>query len=193
MRGDEPGATVQRLFLSMLAGLIIAIAPAMAAFAPDANLRVVIIRHAEKPPHGAHLSCRGKDRAEQLAQMLGQRFGRPDAIYVPRVGPGNSSKHARMLETITPFAIQQNLPINSEFAETDVSSVAKQVLGLHGTVLMVWEHSEIAPLAQALGIARPPKWPGDDFDSIWTITFHGGHASLAVGAEMLTPAADCDS
>jgi hypothetical protein len=97
-----------------------------------------------------------------------------------------------MFETVAPLAIKNNLVVNSKFAEADVSSVASEVLALHGTVLMVWERSQIVPLAQALGVARPPKWPAHDFDSIWAITFPAGKASLVIDKENLAPANECN-
>jgi hypothetical protein len=165
--------------------------PEPAAAAPASELKIVLLRHAEKPEKGEHLSCQGQNRALQLPAVLERRFGRPDYVYVPAIATGRATKHARMFETISPFAIKENLVVDSKFAESDVASVADEVLALRGTVLMVWEHSQIVPLARALGVAGPLTWPGSDFDSIWVITFQKGRASMSVEKQDLAPAAEC--
>jgi hypothetical protein len=66
---------------------------ACVAFAPTAGaqqsteLRVVIIRHGEKPKTGDNLSCQGENRALALAKVLKTKFGRPDFTYVPAMKP----------------------------------------------------------------------------------------------------------
>jgi hypothetical protein len=43
------------------------------------------------------------------------------------------------------------------------------VLAQTGTVLLVWEHKEIAPLAALIPDAPkiPKRWPDDRFDIVW--------------------------
>jgi hypothetical protein len=166
-------------------------AAAPAAAAPSSDLKIVILRHAEKPKEGDNLSCKGLNRALQLPAVLERKFDRPRYVYVPSLSNGRSSKHARMFETVAPFAIKENLTVNSKFEESDVAAAATEVLTLDGTVLMVWEHSQIPPLARALGVPQPPSWPEDDFDTIWVITFPGGRASMSIDREGLAPAPDC--
>lgn len=172
--------------------VITAIAISLAADgAPDPNLKIVIIRHAEKPDDGDNLSCKGMNRALQLPAVLKQKVGIPDHTYVPTLDCGKSTNHARMFQTIAPFAVKHNLKINSSFGEKDFDKVAPDVLKRHGTVLMVWEHSAIPALAESLGIKDPPKFKDGDFDSIWTITFPSGVATLTLDKEGLTPSDDC--
>src|SRR5690348_18431569 len=92
---------------AVLVGLL-ASAPARSA-----DLQVVIIRHGEKPENGDNLSCRGQNRARALPAVLMRKFGKPDYTYVPSLKMGESTKHARMFQTVTPFAVQQNLTIDS--------------------------------------------------------------------------------
>lgn len=155
------------------------------------DLTVVIIRHGEKPENGDNLSCQGEHRALQLPPVLSAKFGKPAFTYVPSLNQGKSTTHARMFQTVAPFAITQNLTINSKFDEDDYSGVAKDVQNRTGTVLMVWEHSAIPSLATALGISKPPSWAGSDFDSIWIITYKGGKATLTQDQEGITPATSC--
>jgi hypothetical protein len=155
------------------------------------ELEIVIIRHGEKPDAGENLSCQGENRALALPPVLMNMFGRPELAYVPKLKTDASTQHARMFQTVTPFAVQQNLTINSKYAEDDVVGVAKDVRRQSGLVLMVWEHSQIPKLAKALGVSNPPSWGKDDFDSIWVVTPSGGKATLKTAAEGLNPSPTC--
>jgi hypothetical protein len=147
-----------------------------ATTAPDSSLKVVIIRHGEKPETGDNLSCQGEQRALQLPAVLYQKFNKPEYTYIPTLEPGKATKHARMFQTVTPFAVKYNLTVDSKFDKDDYSKIAKNVLEKTGTVLMVWEHKAIQPIAQQLGVKNPPAWNGNDFDSIWVITYQDGKA-----------------
>ena len=158
----------------------------------DSNLTVVMIRHGEKPDDGDNLSCQGENRALQLPAVLYQKFKIPDYTYVPTLGLGKETKHARMFQTVSPFAIKYNLTVDSKYEKDDYSKVAKNVLEKTGTVLMVWEHKAIPHIAEQLGVKNPPSWEDQDFDSIWVITYPKGEAELSIGQEGLNPSADCN-
>ena len=81
--------------------------------------------------------------------------------------------------------------LNSTFGEKDWTHAAPDVLKKKGTVLMVWEHTAIPPLAGALGVSDAPKWEKHDFDSIWIITFPDGKATLNIDQEGIKPTDDC--
>ena len=159
---------------------------------PDEDLKIIIIRHGEKPENGNNLSCQGENRALQLPTVLYQKFNKPDFTFVPLLELGKSTKHARMFQTVTPFAIKYDLAVNSEFDEKDYKKIAAHVMKKTGTVLMVWQHSAIPPLAEELGVNNPPAWKDKDFDSIWIITFKGGKASLSMDKENITPSPECN-
>ena len=163
----------------------------LAKNSPESGLRVVIIRHGEKPETGDHLSCQGQNRALLLPAVLFRKFNKPDHIYVPAMGVGKSNAHVRMFETIVPFAVKYGLDVNSEFQVEGYAAIADRVLGKNGTVLMVWQHDAIPALAAHLGVANPPKWKDKDFDSIWIITFTSGKASLAIDRQALSPSQNC--
>jgi len=179
------GAHTIAASLLVLAELV---APALAR---PADLKIVIVRHGEKPDNGDNLSCQGENRALALPAVLMRKFGKPDYTYVPSLKLGKSTKHARMFQTVTPFAVQQNLMVDSRFAEDDATGVAKEVLKRSGLVLLVWEHSQIESVAKAIGVKNPPKWKGEDFDSIWIITPKSGGAALATDSEGISPSANC--
>ena len=169
--------------------------PSFTCFAgnnPDSKLKVVIIRHGEKPENGDNLSCQGESRALQLASVLYQKFSTPDYAYVPSLGLDKSITHARMFQTLTPFAVKYNLTVNGKFNSDDYADIAKNVLKKTGTVLMVWEHSAIPPLAEKLGVKKAPPWDDNDYDSIWVITYSNGKAELALDKEGITPAPTCN-
>jgi hypothetical protein len=160
--------------------------------APADSLKVVIIRHGEKPEVGDNLSCQGENRALQLPAVLYQKFGKPDHLYVPSLELGQSTTHARMFQTVSPLAIKYNLKVNSEFNKKDYSEIADHVLKQTGTVLMVWEHKAIRPIAEKLGVNRLADWKDADFDSIWVITFKDGKAFLLIDQEGLAPSPSCN-
>jgi hypothetical protein len=156
------------------------------------SLKIVVIRHGEKPVKGDNLNCQGLNRANLLPGILNKKFGIPDFCYIPSVGADSSTKHARMFQTITPMAVQFNLAINSRFNGKDAAGLAADLLKRRGTVLVVWDHKGIAPIIHALGIQDPSLiWRDDDFDSIWIINFYNGKAVLTIDSEGLHPAAEC--
>src|SRR5216683_2463627 len=96
-----------RTAAAFLSGLLFCF-PASAQRASD-DLRIVLIRHAEKPPKGYNLTCQGLNRSLQLSSLLYTRFGLPVSTYVPTMAQGDSTKHARMFQTVVPFASKYNL------------------------------------------------------------------------------------
>jgi hypothetical protein len=159
--------------------------------APDNNLKVVIIRHGEKPADGDNLSCQGQNRALQLASVLHQKIKVPEFIYVPALKTDKNTTHSRMFQTVTPFAVKYNLSINSKYGGDDFAEISKSVFKKSGTVLMVWNHSEIPALAKALGVNSPPDWADSNFDSIWNITYPDGKAVLTKDTEGINPQQNC--
>jgi hypothetical protein len=175
----------------VLAALSILAWHAPAAELPAEGLRVVIIRHGEKQLDGENLTCQGENRARQLPLILYGKFGKPGAAYVPSLQSGNVTSHARMFQTISPFAIRYGLSINSQFAGNDYANLVKSILANKGTVLLVWNHTYIPALAAKLGVSQAPRWPDDDYDSVWIITYPEGKARLSIDREGLRPSAEC--
>jgi hypothetical protein len=156
------------------------------------DLKIILIRHAEKPKKGDNLTCQGINRSMELPPVLHSRFGLPVAIYVPSMAFGDSTKHSRMFQTIVPFATKYNLPICSKFREDDTTQLARTVREQKGTVFIVWEHSRLPAIARCLGIHDETlHWSDKDYDSIWIITYHDGVAHLQRSKEDLHPSAAC--
>ncbi len=164
-------------------------------------LKVVIIRHGEKPDKGDNLSCMGLNRALALPPVLDTVTGKPDYTYVPTMHTGKKTSSVRMFQTVTPFAVKNNLTINSNYQETDSTNAAADVLKKRGMVLMVWEHGNIPPLARVLVGSKNssliPNWQGSDFDSIWIIEFTESKkgnlkfSSFTIGQENISPSPNC--
>ncbi len=186
-----------RLYLLYLLGPF---APKEPAPEKPPVLRIVIIRHGEKPDTGDNLSCAGLNRALALPAVLNKLMPTPpDFTYVPLIGTdGKDTTTIRMLQTVMPYAVRHNLTINSDFATENAKGLAKMLRRHRGTVLLVWEHNNILEIAKKLGIKTPLAWPDADFDSIWTISFSGGGAkgkakrpTLARSKEHIRPSIIC--
>jgi hypothetical protein len=174
------------------------LAPPVALPAPV--LRVVIIRHGEKPADGDNLSCAGLNRALALPAVLDRLLpAPPDFTYVPIIGTNDdSTSQARMFQTVTPYAVRHNLCVNSDYAVENAKGLAKELRQQRGTALLVWAHNNIVKIAKKLGLKHPPEWPDEDFDSIWIIDFHGGGAKgkakrpiFSKSQASIRPSADC--
>lgn len=169
-----------------------------AARSQSDGLTVVIIRHGERNDATGNLSCKGLHRAMSLPAVMNARFKHFSAIYVPSLGSGKSTSHARMFQTATPLAVQDNLALNSKFAVGAAGELVKDLSKKTGTVLLVWEHDNISDIAEALGVKdKHLKWGNDDFDSIWVISFGTSKkgnvkATLTVDREGLNPSEACN-
>ncbi|WP_223648628.1 histidine phosphatase family protein [Hymenobacter psoromatis] len=166
------------------------------------TLRVIIIRHGEKPEEGDNLSCAGLNRALALPAVLNQLMPTPpDYTYVPLIGTDDqNTSTARMFQTVTPYAVQRNLVINSDYDVDNTKGIAKELRYQRGTALLVWEHESIPEIAKELGIKGPLEWSDADFDSIWIIDFSGGGAKgkakrpvLIRSREAIYPSVTCPS
>ena len=157
------------------------------------NLKIVFIRHAEKPVKGDNLTCQGLNRSLQLPELIHHKFGVPNFLFAPGLGLGEVTKHPRMFETIAPLAIKYNLSINTSHAEKDSMLIAQDLKSRTGTIIVVWEHKAIAPIVRCLGVvASNLIWPDDDYDSIWIVAFINGKAVFSKDQEDLHPPSDCN-
>ncbi len=155
------------------------------------DLKIVFIRHGEKPEKGGNLTCKGLNRSMMLPALIAKKFGVPDFVYVPALKLGDKTGHSRMFETAVPLAVRYNLNIDTKFEETDSAGVANDIKEKKGTVLVVWEHKNISPIIHALGLKYANEWASDDYDSIIIITFKDGKATLTTDKEGLNPSDDC--
>jgi hypothetical protein len=158
------------------------------------NLRVILIRHAEKSGDGYNLSCTGLNRAFKLPAVLKSKYGIPDHVYVPTLsrGPGDETKDCRMFQTVTPFAVKYRLAVNSSFAVGDEQRLVDKIRTNSGTVLAVWEHKRLIDIASMRGVrSMDLNWTRDEFDKIWLVTITNGHAVLTEDKEDIHPDSNC--
>jgi len=155
------------------------------------KLKIVIIRHGEKPPIGDNLSCQGLNRAMQLPAIITTKFGVPDFVYVPALLQGKRTYGSRMFQTVIPLVAKYNLKVNTSHETQDYPTIAADLKKKTGTILVVWEHKAIPYIVQALGIDEKQTWDSNDFDTILIITFVNGKAILTKDKEGLKPSADC--
>ena len=149
------------------------------------DLTIVIIRHGEKYEAGSNLNCKGLNRALHIPAVINKQFGRPLLIYVPTIKTGDVTSQDRMFQTATPLAVADSVAINSQFGETKTQDLADYLKTQNGLQLVVWEHTNIPKLGQALGLGKDSlSWKGTDFDTIWIVTFPNGrkHAPRLVKA-----------
>jgi hypothetical protein len=153
---------------------------------------IVLIRHGEKPKKGDNLNCRGINRSLALVDVLHTRFGIPEAIYVPSLSRKDNTKHARMFQTILPFASKYNLPVNSGFRVADTAELAEAARKKTGVVIIVWEHNQLPSIARCLGVTEKSlEWSDDDFDSMWVVTYKHNKVLLERTAEDIHPSEKC--
>jgi len=157
----------------------------------NTTLKVIFIRHGEKPEKGNNLTCKGLNRSLLLPALIQSKFGIPDFVYAPSLKMTEKTTHARMFETVVPLAVKYNLDINSKFEETDSTGIANDILQKKGTVLVVWEHKAISSILHSLGIPGAPVWNGTDYDTILIVTFVNGKATLTKDTEGLNPSDNC--
>lgn len=151
--------------------------------------RVILLRHAEKPPDEStvHLSERGESRARALVVLLEFRSvlgtnGPPAALFAPKFTRQGHSR--RPYGTLEPLAEHLKLSVQMPYGPSDYAALAKRVLSdpaLNGkTVIVCWIHDYLPVLAKALGVKpEPARWKGSVYDRVWVITYEDHHAVLA--------------
>jgi len=166
------------LLVALLTPVFVAAADGPASRSPAT---VLLIRHAEKPPVGSHLSWLGVERAKRLPQLFGgpdaappHNLPRPAFLFAAHVGKRSN----RPVETLVPLSETLQVPINSDFGDYDSKRLARLLLGgeyAGAVVLVSWRHDRLPDLARALG-AKPPytKWPDPQFDRVWRIDYRDG-------------------
>jgi hypothetical protein len=144
---------------------------------------IIIIRHGEKLGSKYNLNQQGFERSLQLPKVL-NAYKPISEIYAPALkAKSDCIVHARPLQTIIPFAIDNNLNINMQYKNYQAEALAKHLLSINTTqnILVVWTHTYIPLLAKSLGIKNAPnKWNDDDFDSIWIISYPHGKGSSPI-------------
>ncbi|MCV9908159.1 hypothetical protein OIV19_11095 [Brucella sp. HL-2] len=145
---------------------------------------IIMLRHGEKPDQGlGQLNCQGLNRALKLPAVIAQKFGKPDYIFAPNPAQLKEDKGAiysynRPLATVEPTAIKFGMPVDTRFGFKDIEELQATLAQpeyRNATVLMGWEHKQLVKLARNIvkdsgdDKALVPKWPGEDFDSMYVL------------------------
>ena len=151
--------------------------------------KIMIIRHAEKPPESGEpfgITAEGDQDVESLTIEGWQRAGGLACLFAPARGPlqdpelatpeflfasasksGGGSK--RPLETITPLASKLGLTPTLH-KKNDLDKVAAEAMSCGGIALISWQHEDIPAIANIIlgnETTVPQKWPGARFDVVW--------------------------
>ena len=152
--------------------------------------KIIVIRHAEKPPSepppygitldGARekesLTARGWQRAGALASFFAPGNGafqdpslaKPQFLYASK--PVKHKGSRRPFETIMPLAEKLKIRINSDFLKFETESMLKDAFLCDGVVLICWQREYIPQITDQILVSKavaPPEWPEDRFDMVW--------------------------
>jgi phosphohistidine phosphatase SixA len=156
---------------------------ASAARAADIRPKeILLIRHAEKTGDkaDADLNPKGYQRAAALTRLFPGQFASPQFIFAS----ARSAHSNRPVETVTPLSRAMKLQVNTRFANEAFAGLARELLTqpkYRGRIVLVcWHHTNIPPLAKALGVTNVPgKWPDQQFDHVWRLRYAEGTVEIA--------------
>jgi broad specificity phosphatase PhoE len=122
---------------------------------------VVIVRHAEKVDNSqdAELSPAGRQRAENLAQML--KDGNITAIF--------TSEFKRTQQTAAPTSRATGVAPMTVPAK-DLPALISKLHEVQGNALVVGHGNTIPDIVKALGIETPVQIADDDYSEIFVVT-----------------------
>lgn len=158
-------------------------------------IKIMILRHAEKPGHYGDKSCEGvrfngdRDR-DSLVPLGWQRAGAlctlfgsdraaaarglavPEHLYAsdPERVNDTGSRSRRPKETISVLSRLLGVPTSVEFAKGQEVALAAAAVAAGGTVLISWSHENIPSIAREIpggDIPQTRSWPDDRYDAIW--------------------------
>ena len=75
---------------------------------------------------------------------------------------------------LTPISEQLSEKIEFNYGPKPTQAAAammKMLKASAGPVLAAWEHEHIHDLAETLGAKHVPTWDGNDYDSVYVLTF----------------------
>jgi hypothetical protein len=159
-------------------------------------MKVLIIRHAEKPadPNAIDLAPKGFRRAQALTHLfeIHPEYADPilpTEIFAFKYIPGQNSK--RGIETITPLAQSLGLPVQALYTGEQPDEMANELITNsehnHQIVMIAWKHSTIAELAAKLGAPCGKTWSDSVFDRVWILDFSGPQPTCVDKPESVLP------
>lgn len=165
--------------------------------------RILFIRHAELHetpgfdehgvPNRESLTVRGWQRAGALARRICPPDGPtdlvPDTVFAS--GIGSDSESLRPQQTVAPLLdlLRERRGVATCFAflKRDTEGLMADVMARSGTVLIAWEHSQIAACIDALPTPprHPGRWPDDRYDLIWRLDRAGDGWTFAEAPQLV--------
>lgn len=161
---------------------------------------IYIIRHGEKKWLLGCLSKVGEERAHALHTIFENRFKLPNHVFANFYDDHIDCE--RCIQTVTPIATSLKIKVNSSYGynkklggNKNAANAFKNIIlassGNPQTLLVAWEHLNIKPLTEALGVSSNliPSWSSSNFDSVYILTFNAtSHLiSFNVSAEGFAP------
>ncbi len=168
--------------------------------------KIIIIRHAEKPPEDgtpSGVTVKGESDEDSLTVRGWQRAGALASFFAPAVGAfrdvelarpdflfASDSKSQRPLETIAPLAEVLGITPKT-FKKEDLPSLVDAAKTCGGSALICWQHELIPAIANLLlgnDPTVPQKWPGARFDLVWIFNLQssGTFAFTQVAQQLLS-------
>jgi hypothetical protein len=163
-----------RLLLAAMSVFLAGVCPAKAdEAAPGKFPKIVLIRHAEKPPNfrvadggSPDLNEAGYARAKKLVDYLQKTYGKADFVFA-----AGGKKSKRPEETITPYAKAIGVPVDLSFDDIQYEKLADKLLSdpkyAGKLVVVCWRHEDMPQFGKCLhapdGIL-PKVWNTKIFD-----------------------------
>ena len=186
-----------RSLITAVIFLVLAVDSGQAKTTPQLrNATVLIVRHAEKPESGKHLSPAGVKRAQAYVGFFKSFALDSHPVKIDHLFAAHESKHSdRPRETLLPLSNALHLKIHSHFDLSECQQLADKVRRTYSgeTLLICWHHGAIPKLLKAFGVnpkALLPggKWPEDVFGWLIVLRYdQQGKLSAHVYNEGITP------
>jgi broad specificity phosphatase PhoE len=149
---------------------------------------IALIRHAEKPSGDGRLvgvdeagfldanelTVRGWQRAGALVRFFAGFDSGPPVLPGHLVAAAPDAQHTskRCISTLLPLAGHCGLVVATPFQVGAEDRLAAYLDGLHGLVVVAWEHKRLPALARLMAANAqdvPLEWPEDRFDLVWLL------------------------
>jgi hypothetical protein len=146
---------------------------------------IVLIRHGEKTSAElGQLNRQGLNRALALPNVLIRKYGNPNYLFAPnpadqiRSITGGIYSYVRPLATIEPLAIQEEMPVNTQFGFRDIKPLEAELIKpmyASSLIFVSWEHLMEDQFAKNVmadygkDASAVPDWSNSDYDMLFVI------------------------